>query len=54
MPTFKFIEHKWKRNILIEVWNRGVLSADVTQTPRHDTPIDFTALKHTIRLQRLV
>jgi hypothetical protein len=54
MPPFQFIEQKGKRDIPIEVWKRGVLSADVMQTPRNETPIDFTALQHTTRLQRLV
>jgi len=54
MLPFPFIQHKWKRNIPIEVWNRGVLSVDVTQTQRHDTPIDFKALKHTTRLRHIV
>jgi hypothetical protein len=54
MVPFPFIQHKWKRNIPIEVWNRGVLSVDVTQTQRHDTPIDFKALKHTTRLRHFV
>jgi len=29
MPPFQFNQHKWKGNIPIEVWNRGVLCADV-------------------------
>jgi hypothetical protein len=84
MPPFQFMQHKQKRNITIEVWNCGVLSAYVNplnaqlnpichllavlgahhilhvsrlrvkQTPGNETPIDFTALIHTTRLQRLV
>jgi hypothetical protein len=54
MPPIQFIEHKGKRNIRIAVWKRVVLSADFTQTPSNETPIDFTSFQHTTRLQRLV